>query len=92
MVVPNRRGVRAQTPNGRLSELVPSYAIHKGAKRQSETSLSATGGRHLMTVVTMPLLKDSDRVMTGCLPAVDVKNFSGNKVRRVEIQDRIDDF
>jgi hypothetical protein len=32
-----------QTPNGRLSELMPSYAIHKGAKRQSKRGQAGCG-------------------------------------------------
>jgi hypothetical protein len=45
-----------------------------------------------MIVVMMTLLKDSDRVVTGRLSSIDVKNFSGDETRRVEIQYCIHDF
>jgi hypothetical protein len=38
-----------------------------------------------MIVVMMTLLKDSDRVVTGRLSSIDVKNFSSDETRRVEI-------
>src|SRR6478672_11672950 len=40
----------------------------------------------------MTLLKDSDRVVTGRLSSIDVKNFSSDEIRRVEIQYCIHDF
>jgi hypothetical protein len=40
----------------------------------------------------MTLLKDSDRVVTGRLSSIDVKNFSSDETRRVEIQYCIHDF
>jgi hypothetical protein len=45
-----------------------------------------------MIVVMMTLLKDSDRVVTGRLSSIDVKNFSSDETRRVEIQYCIHDF
>ena len=45
-----------------------------------------------MIVVMMTLLKDSDRVVTGRLSSIDVKNFPSDETRRVEIQYCIHDI